>query len=266
MKKYIFIIILLVFAFTLFGCSINANTIRVVATEKPHAEILNAAKPLLKEKGYKLKVTVIDNYALGNPEVEEGKADANFFQHIPYFNEKNINNKLSNVAGIHIEPIRLYKGKIDEVSKLKDGDKIVIGNNTPDYGRIVSMLSELKLVETVDDFDQVNSYSHPDKAIKSKKVQFTFKIVDSSILATSQKTGKDGELYFINGNYAITGNIPISDSLAEEKIIDNPYINIVVVKTTDVELPKIKALVEVLQSESIKTFITEKYQGSVIPA
>ena len=70
------------------GCS-NENTITVCASELPHAKILNEAiKPILKEKGYNFKVTVLD-WTIQNSAVANDEYDANYFQHVPYLNTNN---------------------------------------------------------------------------------------------------------------------------------------------------------------------------------
>ena len=73
------------------GSAGGDKTITVAASATPHAEILEQAKPLLKEKGYDLNVTVFNDYVQPNEAVESGEYDANYFQHIPYldsFNEE----------------------------------------------------------------------------------------------------------------------------------------------------------------------------------
>ena len=82
------------------------KTITVAASETPHAEILEEAKPLLEAEGYDLEVTVFDDYVQPNEVVESGDFDANYFQHIPYlesFNEEK-GTHLVNAGGIHYEP------------------------------------------------------------------------------------------------------------------------------------------------------------------
>ena len=82
------------------------KTITVAASATPHAEILEQAKPLLKEQGWDLEVTVCDDYVQPNLVVESGDFDANYFQHIPYlenFNEEQ-GTHLVNAGGIHYEP------------------------------------------------------------------------------------------------------------------------------------------------------------------
>lgn len=81
------------------------KTITVAASATPHAEILEQAKPLLKEQGWDLEVTVFDDYVQPNLVVESGDFDANYFQHIPYlenFNEEQ-GTHLVNAGGIHYD-------------------------------------------------------------------------------------------------------------------------------------------------------------------
>ena len=74
--------------------SLNANaleTITVAATPVPHAEILEQVKPDLEKQGYKLEIKEFTDYVLPNLAVDNGEADANFFQHTPYLEEFNKN-------------------------------------------------------------------------------------------------------------------------------------------------------------------------------
>ena len=81
------------------------TTIKVAASAVPHAEILEAAKPLLAEQGYTLEIQIFDDYVQPNLVVESGDFDANYFQHIPYlesFNEEK-GTHLVNAGGIHLK-------------------------------------------------------------------------------------------------------------------------------------------------------------------
>ena len=69
----------------------SKGTITVAATSVPHAEILEAAKPILAEQGWDLQITEFQDYVQPNEVVEAGDFDANYFQHVPYldsFNEE----------------------------------------------------------------------------------------------------------------------------------------------------------------------------------
>ena len=67
--------------------------------------------------------------------------------------------------------------------------------------------------------------------------------------------------------YAIQHDInPFEDSIAIESGENNPYVNVIAVKEGDEDKEEIKALIEVLNSQEIKDFILEKYEGAVVPA
>ena len=69
------------------------GTIKVAASPTPHAEILEQARPILEEQGWKLEVIEFEDYVQPNLVVDSGEIDANYFQHVPYldnFNEETI--------------------------------------------------------------------------------------------------------------------------------------------------------------------------------
>ncbi len=270
MKKIISFALIIVSLITLAGCNNNKyEVIKVVATSVPHEEVLIEAIPLLNELGYTLKITVISDYSIGNPSVSNGSADANYFQHIPYFNAYNdsveATKKLVNVLNVHIEPIGLYGSKKKDINALSDGDKILISDNASDYGRIVLFLEGLGLVTPVEGFNPEFTYNDPEEAILSKKVNFSFQIIEAALLVQAQKN-QEGAFIFINGNYALEGELSETERIAVEPTENNPFVNIVAVLNGNETSPKIKALVEVLSSKTIKDFITNHYGGAVIPA
>ena len=77
----------------------------------------------------------------------------------------------------------------------------------------------------------------------------------------------EGDLVVINSNFAIEDEFnPLEDSIAIESGEDNPYVNVIAVRSGDEDKEEIKALLEVLNSQEIKDFFLEKYKGAVIPA
>jgi D-methionine transport system substrate-binding protein len=77
----------------------------------------------------------------------------------------------------------------------------------------------------------------------------------------------EGDLIVINSNFAIDNELnPLKDSIAIESGEGNPYVNVIAVRSGDEDREEIKALLEVLNSQKIKDFLLEKYEGAVIPA
>lgn len=71
----------------------------------------------------------------------------------------------------------------------------------------------------------------------------------------------------INGNYAINAGLKVSEALAvEDKDSEaaQTFANILVVKEGHEQDEAIQALAKALQTEKVKNFIAEKYDGAVI--
>ena len=101
--------------------ALSGTTISVAASPSPHAEILAVAKEILAEKGITLDIKEFNDYVVPNNVVEDGTVDANYFQHVPYLDDFNAQNKthIVSVAPIHVEPMGLYGGKQTSLDALK---------------------------------------------------------------------------------------------------------------------------------------------------
>ena len=95
------------------GKKSDGTTIKVGATPAPHAAVLEVAKEILAEEGYTLDIVEYDDYVTPNTSLEDGSLDANYFQHITYMNEFNVEHgtHMVNAADVHYEPFGLYAGK-----------------------------------------------------------------------------------------------------------------------------------------------------------
>lgn len=269
MKKLLSAILVL---FVLVGCSSNNNNktesekLSVSATSVPHAEILEEAKPLLKEKGIDLEIKVTDDYFIPNKAVDSGDVDANYFQHIPFLEQQVKEHKYQvvNAGGIHIEPIGIYSQTFKNKDEIKEGATIIISNSVADHGRILSVLENAGLIKLKAGVDKVNA-TLKDIVENPKKLEFKADVAPEMLAKAYQN--KEADLVAINSNYALEAGLnPTKDSIIIESTKNNPYVNIVAVKKGHENDAKIKTLVETLKSDTIKKFIENKYKGSVIIA
>ena len=235
------------------------TVIKIGATPVPHVEILEAVKPLLKAKGYDLEIVEFTDYVTPNIAVNEGELDANFFQHLPYLEEfnKNKNTDLVKTVNVHLEPMGLYSNKIKALSELEDGATIAVPNDPTNESRALDILVKEGLLTFKDvDFKTVVDIIENPKNLKIKEL-------DAPQLP---RVLDEVDAAIINTNYALPANLnPLKDAIVLESK-DSPYANIIVVKKGNENKDSIKALNEVINSNEIKTFIKEKYQGSIIEA
>lgn len=239
----------------------TSKVIKVGATPVPHSEILNAIKDDLAAKGYTLEVVEFTDYVTPNIALNDGQIDANFFQHVPYMESfaKDKGLKLVSAGKVHVEPLGLYSKKFKSVEELPEGATIAIPNDPSNGGRALILLQSKGLIKLKADAGL--EATEADIAENPKK--FVFKALEAAQLP---RTLQDVDASIINGNYALESKLnPVKDSILLEGA-DSPYANIVTVVQGHENDEKIKVLVETLQSEKVKKFIAEKYNGGVVPA
>ncbi len=240
------------------------QVITVAATAVPHAEILEAAKPILAEQGYDLQVTVFDDYVQPNNVVESGEIDANYFQHIPYldsFNEEQ-GTHLVNAGGIHYEPFGIYAGTESDLANVSDGATIAVPNDTTNEARALLLLQDNGLIKL-----------NEDAGINATIIDITENPhnIEFVELEAAQVSKVLSEVSFavINGNYALDAGLNAqTDALATEtsdSLAAQTYVNVIAVKEGNENNDAVKALVDVLKSDEIRKFIEETYQGAVVP-
>ncbi|MDR2024816.1 MAG: MetQ/NlpA family ABC transporter substrate-binding protein [Hungatella sp.] len=236
----------------------------VGATPSPHAEILNAAKDILKEKGFELVIKEYTDYVQPNLALESGDLDANYFQHKPYmdqFNEEK-GTDLVSAAAIHYEPFGIYAGKTDSIDKLADGAQIAVPNDVSNEARALLLLADQGLIELK---EGVELDTTKNDIVKNEK---NFKIVEVEAAQLPRSLG-DVDVAVINGNYAIEAGLKVSDALAVEdakSVAATRYSNIIAVRAGEESSEKTKALVEALTSDTIKKFLEDTYDGAVVPS
>ena len=279
MKKILTLLTAFVLAFTLVGCSSskdkkgidaekldknNPVTLKIGASNVPHAEILEHIAPKLLEEGIKLDIVTYQDYYLPNKTLSDKEIDANYFQHIPFLNveTKEKGYDLENAGAIHLEPLGLYSTKVKNLNDLRDGGLVLISNNKAEWGRVIKLLVDANLVKVKDGVDIINATF--DDIVENKK-NLVFKYDnDPSIMVQYYKNG-EGDLVSINSNFAVDAGIsPKDDAVVIEKGENNPYANIIAVRKGDKDKLVIKKLIEALKSDDTKNFIDSKYKGSVV--
>ena len=242
--------------------------LRVGATPVPHAEILEQAKPLLQEKGIELEVIVFQDYVLPNTTLAGKEIDANYFQHVPYLNSVLEQNKgdaaydFVNAGNIHIEPIGIYSKRWKSLSELPEGGKVILRDSVAEEGRILSIFQREGVVKLKEGVEPV-SIRISDIVENPKNLTFLPNIEAS--LLPQVYANDEGDAVTINANYALGAGLdPVKDPIALESASNNPYANIITVRRGDEERAEIKALVEVLKSDAIKSYIAETYKGAVV--
>lgn len=251
-------------ALGLTGCSgKDDKVIRVGASITPHAEILEVCTDLLAQEGYTLEIKEFTDYIQPNLAVENGELDANYFQHQPYldnFNQENDTHLIS-VAAIHYEPFGIYPGKLDSLDQITQGSTISIPNDGTNEARALFLLEAQGLITLKEGTD----FTATVLDIEDNPLELDIKELDAAQLARSLE---DVDFALINGNFALQAGLNAQeDALAiedKDSAGGSTYANVLCVKEGNENNEKIQALAQALQSQEVKDFIEETYNGSVV--
>ena len=257
MKK----ILALLVALALFVVSCGkGEKLKVGATPVPHGEFLKLVKDDLKKQGVDLEIVEFNDYILPNKALADKSIDANFFQHVPYMEDfaKRNNIPLVSVGNVHLEPMALYSKKIKNIKDLKPNDTLIIPNDPTNGGRALILLDKAGIIKLKDN-KKLDSTTR-DIASNPKKI----KIVT---LSNEQIAPRLDEVAgaIINSNFAINAGVTKNEIILQEDK-NSPYANVVTVLKGNENDPRIQKLMKALQSEKVKKYIEEKYEGRIIPA
>ena len=242
------------------------ETITVGASSTPHAEILEQIKPILAEEGYDLQIVVFDDYVLPNTALEDGELDANYFQHTPYLNSFNASNGTHLVSAglIHYEPFGLFSNGVSSLDEVAEGATILIPADDSNETRALLLLAQEGLITLPEDASAEKGVSHLD-IVDAKG--YNVVPVQADMVPSQLANSDAGTLAVINGNYALAAGLKVADALAVEDASGDAaqtYANIVAVREADKDSAKTAALVKALQSDTVKNYIAETYNGAVV--
>lgn len=241
----------------------DSKVIKVAASATPHAEILEAAKDLLADQGYELEIKIFDDYILPNEVVDSGEFDANYFQHVPYLESYNEENKTDLVVAgkIHYEPFGIYPGKKADLAELSSGDVIAVPSDPSNEARALKLLADKGIITLKDGV----GFDATVKDITENPYGIEIKELEAAQIA---RVREEVAFVVLNGNYALAAGLSVTnDSVfyeSSESDAAKTYVNVIAVKEGNEDSEKIKALVDVLKSDEIKQFIEDTYNGSVL--
>lgn len=263
MKKIVIIILLCLFSLTSTGCFSQDKTIRVCASELPHADVLNnCVREILKLKGYKLEVSVLD-WTLQNDGVANKDYDANYFQHIPYLETYSGETSLFATCKVHYEPLGIYYGK--EKKDLLEGKSFEICNDESNAVRALKLLQEKGVLKEAPITSDGKLAFTGSTWISDNDIKIT--LISEELLVSSIN---DYDFALLPCNTAYTGNISSSKLVDKEDnqtlILENA--NVIVARQNDyledsVYKKKIDALTEAMLSKEVREYIQKKYDGKI---
>jgi D-methionine transport system substrate-binding protein len=241
----------------------NPVTITVGASPVPHARILEFVDENLAENaGIDLEIEEITDYQTPNIALSDGSLDANFYQHLPWF-EDQVSTKgydFEHGEGVHIEPYAAFSSQHESIEDIPDGATIAITNDPANQVRGLKMLEEAGLLSGIEEDSAALTLTDEQNPKK-----LTFEENQPEIILPLVEDPQV-DLALINGNFILQAGLSTDDALAVESVENNPYANFLAWNAGD-ENPAIAKLEELLHTPDVKAFIEETWpNGDVFPA
>ncbi len=239
-------------------------TLKVGASPVPHAQILEFVRDNLTEgSGIDLEIQEFDDYTTPNIALSEGDLDANYFQHLPYF-ESQVESQGYDFAhgeGVHVEPYAAFSEKHDDISAIPDGGRVAITNDPSNQARALTLLQEAGILEDIDADASVLALTEEQNP---KGLEF---VENQPELLLNDLQDPTVDLAIINGNYILDAGLSTEEALVVESVEDNPYANFLAWNTSSEGDARITKLEELLHSPEVKQYIEETWpSGDVTPS
>ncbi|HGO8305856.1 TPA: MetQ/NlpA family ABC transporter substrate-binding protein [Neisseria meningitidis] len=217
-------------------------------------------QPELEKKGYTVKLVEFTDYVRPNLALAEGELDINVFQHKPYLDDfkKEHNLDITEVFQVPTAPLGLYPGKLKSLEEVKDGSTVSAPNDPSNFARALVMLDELGWIKLKDGINPLTA-SKADIAENLKNI----KIVELEA-AQLPRSRADVDFAVVNGNYAISSGMKLTEALFQEPSF--AYVNWSAVKTADKDSQWLKDVTEAYNSDAFKAYAHKRFEGYKSPA
>jgi len=240
----------------------DPNMMRVGVMAGPEQKFMLAVKKMAADV-YDLKVQLITypSFTELNKALSEGEIDANVFQHHLYllYSQQKYGYRFSELGQTYIYPMGVYSKKIKSILHLPKGAVIAIPDEPTNEARALFLLEKAGLIRMKSDENMnagigdiaANPSNFQILRLPSKEIGEMILTVDIAVL---------------NIGYAVSASlIPSKDALVIENGM-SAYASVVAVREGEESDPRMRVLIEVLQSPAMEKTAQRIFHGQAIPA
>lgn len=259
-KKFVATLALASLSFGLAACG-STNTsddvikIGVVGTDPVNDKLVEVAK----ENGLTVELVEFSTYTEPNPALASGDIDMNWFQHIAYLSNYNVEagEDLQIVGPTVIYPMALFSQQYESLADLPDGAEIAIPNDTVNEARALRLLEANSLVvfkgepaePTVDDVDT-----------EASKVSVIPVDAAQTVISMESVAGS-----VINNDFLKDAGLNPQDALAQDDPANpsaQPYVNLFVAQAEDADNEDYKKIAELFHTEPVIEVMKEETKNT----
>lgn len=239
----------------------SKKELTIGATAGSNSEVLRLGiSPQLERKGYKVKIVEFNDYVQPNLALANGALDLNYFQHIIYLKKFAADQKLDIVDVVQgpIAPLGIYSTKRKSLSEIKKGDRISFPNDPVNLARALILLQANKILTVKSDVDPLRV---AEKDIVANPFELKLIPLEAAQLPRSQG---DVDYAIINGNFAISSGLKLTEAVALEKVPDY-YLLVVAARRADKDTPWARDVAQAFKTPEFKAVLDRHFPGYARP-
>lgn len=249
------------------GCSGNAESgelseekLVVGVTSGPHEQIMEKVAEIAAEDGLEIELKVFTDYVLPNTALAEGDLDVNSYQHKPFldaFNEDHDTNLVPGATTI-LNPMGVYSNEYSSIGDLPKGATFGLPNDPTNGARALFILEEAGIITLKEGTEETASIFD----VEENPQELEFIELEA---AQIPKQLSELDAAAINTNWAIEAGLnTVEDSILLESS-ESPYVNYIVTREENKDDAVLEKLQAAYQSDEVKAFIEEEFDGAVLP-
>lgn len=218
----------------------------------PYGDLFKQAiAPSLEKKGYSVSIKEFSDYVQPNLALSNKSIDVNLFQHSVYLSKFSADKglKLSALISVPTAGVGIYSKKYTSLSEIKEGSTLTLPNDPTNLARALSFLQASGLIK-------IKPELNPTKASEKDIVENPKKLKIHPLEAAQiPRTLDSVDIAVATGNYAIASGI--YPTAIDREIIPESYINVIAVRTDDLEAQFVKDIKEVVESEAFLAVVND---------
>lgn len=270
-NRFVLISVVLLLTLALTGCGKpkeaskegNVTVVRVGIVGEI-TEPWGPVREILEKENIEIELIKFADYSIPNQALQDKEIDLNAFQHVAFLDNeiKERGFDLTPIGTTLIAPLNIYSDKISNIDEIKQNDKIAIPNDVTNGGRALKVLESAGLIEVRKEAGYVPEISD----IISNPLELEIMEVAAAQIPSLLP---DVAAAIINGNHAYDYGLKTEDAIYTQDVsqieADNPYINVIVARTEDVNNEIYKKVVEAYNTDATAQAIIDAYGGLYLP-
>ncbi|MDD2383802.1 MAG: MetQ/NlpA family ABC transporter substrate-binding protein [Sulfurospirillaceae bacterium] len=218
----------------------------------PYGDLFKQAiAPSLEKKGYSISIKEFSDYVQPNLALSNKSIDANLFQHETYLKKFSADKglKLSALISVPTAGVGIYSKKYKTVADIKDGASLTLPNDPTNLARALSFLQTAGLIKIKPELDPTKA-SEKDIVENPKHLK-----IHPLEAAQIPRTLDSVDVAVATGNYAIASGI--YPTAIDREVIPENYINVIAVRTDDLQAQFVKDIKEIVESEAFAKVMSD---------